>query len=949
MNGVSRFLSGRGKRGKDRGSVDGRHHLHKDSYRIFHVEDREKRKSDREEEKKVKALLKRVEDVGITDLKDTNIEYALRSPSVAGNSDKAFELLMLYRDAVHGSIRAVNPDVHMVGAINREYVTCYLDSLLFAMFGRVDSFERILSDNNTLDHEKKELAVVLRLWINMLRTGKLITVDIVWHFSVRDPNAADLCQTQRLQETLKECGWPEAALLRQQDVSEAFTFITGQLNLPLLTLKMDVYHTGKEDKDDHRIVRERLLEVSISEPPEDGSPIKLEDCLENYFNNKIEVKRHLQRRATLSSIRPGSMDKGQVLHVETAEIRPGSPSSMRASDSSPVPPGPSLVRPVNMRTRADSIFSQRNIDDAAGKKTTHDDIGIGGRPRNGTGTMRKEVLMSAWQFFSLIPWNNIPETPATDAQVAQQLQTQRPVLGICLKRYMVDPQGNATRLNTHIDIPLEMGIPHFIDDSEPSGAYAANFTNFKLSLQSVICHRGKSLDAGHYISLVRDHVVNSVDNPANAPWLRFDDLAKDRVAPVNIHEALKEETPYLLFYQVQPIDEVEAEDTPNGAPPTYDEVVAKEVISLTTVPTNSDSDTTATTDSSSLQTNPSAKPSTLDVNLPSATVPKPSMLDLPPSVREEERTNSADTIKAPDSLDPLPQITNTIEKFVPPTTDTPTTTTSTTSIPAILTKAPTLPSLPFTNSSPLLSHTTDISATRPKSINLAELATQTKSRSSLDLPGGRNSFQSSQNNGSERRSSVAFTEPDFASSKGGSSAPLTPGEEGETKTSYLATSNASRRNSVGKSWGRRSKSRPTSQSGENRLSMSGMGGTMTRLRNAMSKDKLGTSVHVEELVGGDLRKEKEKEKEARAKEEEVKGNTGGRSKSARHSYLGGKDKDKDKDKDGERDKKRRSSSVGRKLGEAIASGSVGIGNGVGMGKGSGNGNGKKPERECVVM
>lgn len=117
-------------------------------------------------------------------------------------------------------------------------------------------------------------------------------------------------------------------MLRQQDVSEAFTFITDALDHPLLTLKMDVYHPGKEDNDDHRIVRERLLDVAIPNPPEDGSVIRLEDCLESYFNNKVEVKRHLQRRNTIQSFR--SMDKGQVITTESIESRPGSPASMSA-------------------------------------------------------------------------------------------------------------------------------------------------------------------------------------------------------------------------------------------------------------------------------------------------------------------------------------------------------------------------------------------------------------------------------------------------------------------------------------------------------------------------------------------------------------------------------------------------------------------------------------------
>jgi len=66
----------------------------------------------------------------------------------------------------------------MLGAINRNMVTCYLDALLFAMFARLDSFEAMLYDEFE-DEPRKKLAAVLRLWVNFLRTGKLIRVDFV--------------------------------------------------------------------------------------------------------------------------------------------------------------------------------------------------------------------------------------------------------------------------------------------------------------------------------------------------------------------------------------------------------------------------------------------------------------------------------------------------------------------------------------------------------------------------------------------------------------------------------------------------------------------------------------------------------------------------------------------------------------------------------------------------
>ena len=118
-------------------------------------------------------------------------------------------------------------------------------------------------------------------------------------------------------------------------------------------------------------------------------------------------------------------------------------------------------------------------------------------------------------------------------------------------------------------MPLENAIPHFVND-DPNSDDDSIVNNFKLSLQSVVCHRGDRVDSGHYISLVRGQASNlesanggssTDDLPQDrwvSPqdrWLRFDDLASPRVSDVDIHKALEEESPYLLFYQVQPIDE----------------------------------------------------------------------------------------------------------------------------------------------------------------------------------------------------------------------------------------------------------------------------------------------------------------------------------------------------------------------------------------------------------
>lgn len=184
-----------------------------------------------------------------------------------------------------------------------------------------------------------------------------------------------------------------------------FHYARSTLALPLLTLKMDIFHTGKEDAtDDHKFVNERLLELAIPEEPKDGTSITLEDCLEMFFNNKIEVKRYLdllERRNTLTSVRShATVDsaKGNSSHIEVAEVgdaEHSSPAPLRTPTSSNgIPP----VRPRFSRPRAPSIIREHYIDEKRGLHESPSSIDEeGGQPR-----IKKEVIMPAWQFFSLI-------------------------------------------------------------------------------------------------------------------------------------------------------------------------------------------------------------------------------------------------------------------------------------------------------------------------------------------------------------------------------------------------------------------------------------------------------------------------------------------------------------------------------------------------------------------
>lgn len=163
---------------------------------------------------------------------------------------------------------------------------------------------------------------------------------------------------------------------------------------------------------------------------------------------------------------------------------------------------------------------------------------------------------------------------------------QRPIVGICLKRYAMNESGQPQRINTFIDIPDSLRLPHFMLASGPE-LEEANGLNaeYKLVLQSVVCHRGDSVQSGHYIAFARvapklltDNRRHNFDPPPDyeeAQWVRFDDLdTKNRVVFVDdIKRSLKDEMPYLLFYQVVPMVDVACPSTEGTKtePPSYNE------------------------------------------------------------------------------------------------------------------------------------------------------------------------------------------------------------------------------------------------------------------------------------------------------------------------------------------------------------------------------------------
>ncbi|KAL8334141.1 hypothetical protein RB593_003694 [Gaeumannomyces tritici] len=466
---------------------------------------------EKESNQKIDELVRWVEEEGLSGVTRDQIRYVLSSTYSRGDIAKAKELLKLQSEAFEGVLLPYNANTHMLGAENRGAVTCYLDSLLFAMFAKMGAFECMLMRREYPDEAHRNLAALLRLWVNMLRSGKLIGVEM----------------TEHIQNALAACGWSDASLLEQQDTSEAFAFITETLQLPLLTLQVDLFHQGKGDADDHKVVFERLLNLAVPADPE-GKGVKLEDCLEEYFNTRVDVlrdspddKKSADRQAdspitsvlgpknTIRVVTDIGQEEHDEAHDKVENLTPlqrrwtniDSPAS---SSSTPTRDRPE-TRP-SPRARSTSII-QRVVLDAEGKPTGADASTILQKVKRQGSTVVKAVTIPAWQFFRLIPWHSTgKDEPLNDTDVARHLNT-RPVVGICLKRYMMTELGQPRRQNTFIDIPDSMRLPHFmlVNDAkvEESNGLSAEY---KLVLQSVTHPQTTKTPNGSCLTIFRSRI-----------------------------------------------------------------------------------------------------------------------------------------------------------------------------------------------------------------------------------------------------------------------------------------------------------------------------------------------------------------------------------------------------------------------------------------------------------
>lgn len=97
------------------------------------------------------------------------IQNVLYGRYARGDVARALDMFMMLRDAEDLIVKDVDPATALQGAENMNGLTCYLDSLLFAMYARSTSFD-IMLFSSFEDPQRRRLSVLLRLFVNMVRS-----------------------------------------------------------------------------------------------------------------------------------------------------------------------------------------------------------------------------------------------------------------------------------------------------------------------------------------------------------------------------------------------------------------------------------------------------------------------------------------------------------------------------------------------------------------------------------------------------------------------------------------------------------------------------------------------------------------------------------------------------------------------------------------------------------
>ncbi|KAI8375841.1 ubiquitin carboxyl-terminal hydrolase-domain-containing protein [Blakeslea trispora] len=408
------------------------------------------------------------------------------------DSKRSVADLIDYEEASHGILISPKLDHDLAGAENDKGTSCYIDSLLFAMFVSNTTFDPLLTYDIPIDQDNKiKLQTLFRLFVNKLRKGRLINADHV-HW---------------LRKVLQEANWngqDEAGYWTQEDASELFLFITETFELPYLPFQIRLFHGANKDSDDDRVMTDRTLSLSIPDG-NDKTEIKLEDILVDYFYNSIitGIRREVNH------------DDEQDIHENVA----ASPTVQSLMDEKP------------------------NLERLLIRRPSHLDH------------QQQQVAVTAWQVLELLPFYSATNEQGVSisSQLGASFPDTHMILPIVLKRYRYDHAGGSHKVKRRVEIPSTIDFNRFVNQNvdDPVCPTCGRLVDWTLCLKSAVCHKGDSPLSGHYISYAR----KAVEEEEGYCWLRLDDMqSAHRVVELKQEDATVDsdlaENAYILFYEL---------------------------------------------------------------------------------------------------------------------------------------------------------------------------------------------------------------------------------------------------------------------------------------------------------------------------------------------------------------------------------------------------------------
>ncbi|KAG2225603.1 hypothetical protein INT45_013714, partial [Circinella minor] len=395
--------------------------------------------------------------------------------SSAWDTHVAINELEDYHEANNGLLfppPRIDSDTILLGSENDGNTSCYIDSLLFAMFIGLSSFDPLLTYDIPDEFESQQrLQTLLRFFVNKFRRGHLIKAEAI----------------RCLRKALQVSNWrgcDEDGEWTQEDVGELFMFITETFELPYLPFQIRLFHGAERDTDDDRVMTDRILSISV---PEDHSA-KLENLLLDHFYDNIitGLKRQVGK------------DRSSLQQQKKNERKQSTSKSV-------------YNREKKKEEYDDNISCTSSDGDELSitKGEIEHDEGI-----------RKEgqIEVTAWQVLELLPFYSgmNEQGNAIETQTPQSFPDWHLMLPIVLNRYRYDQRGNSHKINTLIDIPPQIEFNRFVNRNTdyPICGTCGRRVECVMRLQSAVCHKGNSVHAGHYIAYAKSS--NSInDNNSN--------------------------------------------------------------------------------------------------------------------------------------------------------------------------------------------------------------------------------------------------------------------------------------------------------------------------------------------------------------------------------------------------------------------------------------------------